>query len=101
MAKGLIEARAARAEADKLAARFDEDVRRAFILWVVRWILGFALIWFITGVSGGLNWLWGLGVVVAIASLVLTMALKRRMSRRLDSLSEAFDVLEGTLKDDA
>lgn len=98
--EGLPEARAARAEADALAASFDRDVKRALILWVVRWIIGFLLIWFITAVSGGLSWLWWVGIVAAIASLVATMALKRRMSRKLDRLNDAFDDLEKALTDD-
>lgn len=98
--QGLPEARAARAEADALAVSFDRDVKRALILWVVRWIIGFLLIWFITGVSGGLRWLWWVGIIAAIGSLVATMALKRRMSRKLDRLNGAFDDLERTLTED-
>lgn len=97
---GLPEARVARAEADALAVSFDRDVKRALILWVIRWVIGFLLIWFITGVSGGLSWLWWVGVIGAIGSLVATMALKRRMSRKLDRLNEAFDDLERTLRRD-
>ena len=94
---GLPEARAARAEADALSASFDRDVKRALILWIVRWVIGFLLIWFITAVSGGLGWLWWVGIVAAIGSLVATMALKRRMSRKLDRLNDAFDDLEQAL----
>lgn len=101
MARGLAEARATRAEADALAERFDQDVRRALILWVIRWIVGFALIWFVTAVSGGLGWLWWVGIIAAIASLVATLAIKRTMSRRFDSLNESFDELERALRDDS
>lgn len=100
MARGLSQARATRAEADKLAERFDQDVRRALILWLIRWIVGFLLIWFVTAVSGGLGWLWWVGIIAAVASLIATLAIKRTMSRRFDSLNESFDELERVLRDD-
>lgn len=93
----LREARAARAEADLLAEKFGQDLRRALILWAVRWVATFLLIWFVTAASGGFRWLWWLGLAAAVASLVLTLAIKRRMSRRLERLDDRFDALERAL----
>ena len=91
---GLPEARAARAEADALSASFDRDVKRALILWIVRWVIGFLLIWFITGVSGGLGWLWWVGIGFAMLIPVTAMASQWFVSRKLRQAESALAELE-------
>ncbi len=69
-------------ELKSLESSFDVSIKRKLLLWVVRWIIGFAIIAVVTSYFPGVSWLWYVGIAIAIISLIAIFAAKSILSRR-------------------
>lgn len=61
---------------------FDVSLRHRLLLWLLRWIAGFAAIAVIVYLWPELAWLWWAAAAVAGLSLVLMLAIHRFVGRR-------------------
>lgn len=71
-----------------------------FLLWAIRWVIGFGLIWLLVAYYPEYSWLWWVGGVVAALSLAVTAFAYFVLNRKLRQLTEK--MLEaGQMEDDA
>lgn len=68
---------------DAASDAFTVSLRDRLLLWLLRWIAGFAAIAVIVYLWPGLAWLWWTGAAVAALSLVLMFALHYLLRRRV------------------
>jgi len=71
----------------------DTSLKKRLIMWAIRWIIGFVIIWLITAYYPQASWLWLVGIVTASAFLVFVLAgswmLKRRFEMAETRISRA------------
>lgn len=80
----------ARAASEEIGLDYERMIARRLLLWVIRWIIGFALIWAVTAWTGRFGWLWLAGFIVAILSLMVTLGAQAFVSRRLGKADHRF-----------
>ena len=69
------------------------NIRQRLIMWVIRWTIGFGLIWLLVWNWPQLSWLWWVGGIVAATSLVFYLGAYLWMSKQLDRAGERLENL--------
>ena len=87
-------------ELPQIRENFSELIKRAIITWTIRWVIGFAIIWAVTAMTGRFDWLWVAGIVVAGVSLMFTLATHVIIQRKFASITAKAAELETELGDD-
>jgi hypothetical protein len=59
-----------------------------FVIWLIRWTIGFTVIYFITLYYPSFSWLWTLGISVASFSLFLMIYLIFRVKKKMHKIKE-------------
>jgi len=72
-----------RDELDGISGDFSKFTRQRLIIWGIRWIIGFAIIWAIVSFQPQWSWLWWVGGAVALASLALLLSGQWLVNRQI------------------
>lgn len=95
---GLADKLEQRAEVEGLARGFSINVRRALVLWAIRWACGLAAAIWIGRTVEWLAWLPAATAAVALVSLGSIFLIRARVNRRILATRARLDQLERTLR---
>lgn len=84
-------------ELDHLKSSFEASVNRRFLLWSIRWTLGFAVIAAATSYYPSAAWLWYFGGAISVLSLLVLLATRTFMARKLGNAESVLDLLQNEL----
>lgn len=86
-------------ELDDIRQEAGRFLGRRMLLWLVRWIIGFGAIAAIVHYQPRLQWLWWVGVGVALVTPLLSWLTRMSIDRQLTQADEKFRELRDTLED--
>lgn len=72
-----------RDELDLIGGDFSKFTRQRLIMWGIRWIIGFAIIWAVVSFQPNWSWLWWVGGAVALVSLALLLSGQWLVTRKI------------------
>ncbi len=84
---------------DSVQSQTTAFLKQRLILWVVRWTVGFALIWWAVSQWPQLDWLWWFGGIVAAASLTLIVLSGWLLQRRISKGTERIHDLQHKIQE--
>ena len=82
---------------ESMGDKFLAQTNRALVMWAIRWSIGFAIIWAVTSWTGQFDWLWTAGIVVAVATLVFTLAMRWVIAHKINNVRERKQQLDDML----
>ena len=88
-----------RADLDSLETEANRFMRVRFVLFFVRWTIGFLILWWVTTRWPDLSWLWWPAVIVAAISFILLLLSRRWIGRKLGKTRETIDQAEQSIRE--
>lgn len=92
------------AELEALTTEFFPSLKRAIVLWLLRWIIGFGVIAFVVTLWPSFAWLWWAGAAVAglsLFSMLFMRAVLRRKTATVHQRLGELDRMVEELEEDA
>lgn len=88
-----------REELRSLKESSDSFLTRRIVLWVIRWIIGFAIIGIVVYFKPGWSWLWWVGLGFAVITPISALLSKIFLDRKLRQVQSTLAELERSIDD--
>ena len=87
-----------RSELDAIRAETDAFMRQRYIFWIIRWVIGFALIALIVWFYPDWSWLWWVGAGVALFSLAVLIFGQRALRHKMEQTERTVNEAEAEIR---